>query len=95
MRDARNELETKVMEAREAFVRTVLNSLSDEPTEIFVEQMTREHRTLQQNMTKLAVEWLKQMAKTEMFDLRNQASVELAKKLLEGKTEYDLALPTV
>lgn len=87
--------QAEVREVRDTFVRKILNSLSDEYTEEFVHQMTTEHRTLQQNFTKLVVRWLQVLVDTERFDLRNEASIKLAKKLLEGKTEYDLALPLV
>ena len=47
----------------------------------FAELMSREHRTLQQNFTKVCVAWLKQLANTEYYDLRNEASVEFAKSI--------------
>jgi hypothetical protein len=63
----------------------------------FVEGMSREHRTLQQAFTGLAVSWLMHLAslKDGEFDGRNEASVQLAKKLLDGKDRYDLALPMI
>ena len=49
----------------------------------FAETMGYEHRTLQQNFTKLCVAWLKHLAETNSYDLRNQASVEFAKSIQE------------
>ena len=49
----------------------------------FAEKFGYEHRTLQQNFTKLCIAWLKHLAETENYDLRNQASVEFAKSIKE------------
>lgn len=59
------------------------------------EAMLREHRTLQQNFTRLCVEWFLTLANAEEwnFDGRNEASRELAKKL-QNELE-DAALPFI
>ena len=54
----------------------------------FCDQMGREHRTLQQQFTGLCICWFRHLAKQENFDLRNQASVELAKLLAPVIEEY-------
>jgi len=79
-------------------VADVLNSFSDEPTRGFVEQMGREHRTLQQTFTGLCIAWLKDCkAKFEegRYDGRNEASCDLAAKLLGNLEDRDLYLPCI
>lgn len=59
----------------------------------FAELMGREHRTLQQQFTKLCVAWLKHLATTEYYDLRNEASVKFAQSI---KNQLDNAqLPLI
>ena len=58
----------------------------------FAERMSIEHRTLQQNFTKLCVAWLKTLANTEYYDLRNQASVEFARSIKKELDEVYLPL---
>lgn len=50
-----------------------------------VDGMSRNHRTLQQNFTRLSVAWIEHLAKLEpgQYDLRNEASVKLAKELVK------------
>ena len=47
-----------------------------------VKAMANDHRTLQQNYMRFFMAFCKEMAKQEYSDLRNEASVELAKKIL-------------
>ena len=79
----------------EETVRTVsnfVNSFNCDYNE-FAEKFGYEHRTLQQNFTKLCIAWLKHLAETKNYDLRNQASVEFAKSI---KEQLDNAgLPTI
>lgn len=49
----------------------------------FVEVMGKEHRTLQQNFTRLCVQWFKHLSDQERYDLRNEASVRLAKEIMQ------------
>ena len=65
-----------------------VNNLSFSPDE-FVNEMSRQHRTLQQRYTLLCVAWLKKLANTEYYDDRNKASVEFAKSI---KKELDNAV---
>jgi hypothetical protein len=53
------------------------------PEKEAIELMGREHRTLQQNMTRFCVRWLEHLAKQTEYDLRNEASVQLAKKFVD------------
>lgn len=53
--------------------------------ETFVEQMNKEHRTLQQSFTRLCLCWLENCASESYnFDKRNEASHELSKELIEN-----------
>ena len=78
-------------------VSSLINSMSDGPTEVFLDEMNHDHRTLQQSFTKLCVKWLELQAAKEdgQFDGRNEASIELSKKFVERLDEADRALPFV
>jgi len=75
------------VEARDVVnkVTDYLNVLGDsERIRDFVLEMECQHRTLQQGFTRLCIAWLKRLADPDfMFDDRNKASVELAKRLKE------------
>ena len=61
-----------------------LNSFSNKNKE-FIQEMNREHRTLQQNFTKLCMVWLENCASEEYrFDGRNEASHKISKEMVEG-----------
>ena len=66
-----------------------LNSFSVNYDE-FAKQMSYEHRTLQQNFTRLCIAWLKQLSETEYYDLRNEASVKFAKRIQDKLTELPM-----
>ena len=55
----------------------------------------KEHRTLQQNFTKLCFAWIQHMAEVKEHDLRNEASVKACKKIMTGVDKYDLMLPFI
>lgn len=75
---------------------TFLNTMGDgDAIKGFVAAMSREHRTLQQGFTRLVVAWILDLAKREHYDLRNEASVMLAKKIVESVGADSLFLPTV
>lgn len=57
-----------------------VNSYSSDYKE-FARLMSYEHRTLQQNFTKLCIAWLKELSETESYDLRNEASVKFAQSI--------------
>lgn len=52
----------------------------------FCEQMKQEHKTLQQNFTRLCVAWFETLAKMEPweYDGRNENSVKMAKQIIES-----------
>jgi hypothetical protein len=64
--------------------------------ELFVQCMDREHRTLQQSMSGLMLAWFKHLAELPAghYDLRNQASVEIARKVMTA-TEGYIGLPLI
>lgn len=75
-----------------------LNVMNDDSRfELLVSALGREHRTLQQKVTRLAVNWLESLAELpeNRVDPRNEASVKLAKKLLDGTDKYDRCLPSI
>ena len=53
----------------------------------FARLMSYEHRTLQQNFTNLCIEWLKQLANTTNYDLRNESSVKFAQSIQDKLVE--------
>lgn len=53
--------------------------------DVFVETMGEDHRTLQQCFTKLVLKWLEACAEMRFgTDLRNQASCEVAHKMVSA-----------
>jgi len=61
-----------------------LNTFGDK-SEAFNDAMSRQHRTLQQNFTRLCLKWLEHVASDEYStDGRNEQSKEVAQKLLAG-----------
>ena len=72
------------------FMSNYVNSMSSDYSE-FAQKMSCEHRTLQQNFTKLCIAWLKQLSEAEYYDLRNEASVKFAKRIKDQLVE----LPTI
>jgi len=60
-----------------------------------VEELEKEHPTLQQSFTQLCISWLQNLAKREYFDDRNKASVNLARKILQNLNKEDLYLPMI
>lgn len=55
------------------------------------EAMSHEHRTLQQNFTRVCIEWLRTCASDDYgYDGRNESSHLVAKKLMDGKDEICL-----
>lgn len=70
-----------------------------ERADAFVEYVRREHRTLQQGMMKLVVAMLEGWDKAlddHDYDLHNEATCRLAKKLLSATGDkYDRFLPCI
>jgi hypothetical protein len=71
-----------------------INNMNDEPKEVFIEKMSHDHRTLQQNFTRLCVNWLEQVAEGRS-DLRNEASVNLGKLFVEKISAEERFLPFI
>lgn len=61
----------------------------------FATQMLNQHRTLQQNFSNLCIAWFYKIADTEYFDGRNQASVEVGKKIKQALGDYQPKLPHI
>ena len=64
-----------------------VNNMSSNPDD-FANEMSRQHRTLQQKYTLFCVAWLKKLADTKSYDESNEASVKFAKSI---KKELDNA----
>jgi hypothetical protein len=61
-----------------------LNSFSNKEKE-FIQEMNKEHRTLQQSFTKLCLAWLENCASEDYrFDGRNEQSHGISKDVLKG-----------
>lgn len=72
-----------------------VNSASDFDSAVFISKMRREHRTLQQSFTRLVLLWVEYVASNEyQYDLRNKASHEACKRLLEGHPDIT-SLPLI
>lgn len=70
-------------EAVQAMTEFVNNFGVDEKA--FIDNMSYEHRTLQQSFTKLCLKWLEHAASDQYrFDGRNEATHKVAKQLLEA-----------
>jgi hypothetical protein len=67
-----------------------VNSFSNKEKE-FIQEMSGEHRTLQQSFTKLCLAWLEHCASEDYhFDGRNEASHNVSKQIVENfKHEHD------
>lgn len=76
-------------------VSDIVNAYGADQVEFFIQEMGREHRTLQQGFTRLCRAWFLYLASLEEchYDLRNEASVELAKKI--KATLEDNPLPLI
>ncbi len=72
-------------------------SLDDAVIALFVDEMAYQHRTLQQNFTRMCVAWLEHLGtKAEgQYDLRNGASVMLGREFIEKIPPEKRHLPTV
>ena len=89
----RFEDEKEIRDAVKA-VSHLVNAYGSEEEGLFVKEMGREHRTLQQGFTRLCRRWLLHLAALEecRYDLRNEASVELAKKIKATLEDHPLPL---
>lgn len=79
--------ETKEREAMRDLVRAFSNVANrSTASKLFVEEMSYEHRTLQQVMTGMMLAWFTHLAGLTgaEYDLRNEASVHTARKIVEA-----------
>ena len=74
-----------------------VNTTSKIATEAFVDEMSREHRTIQQSFTRLCVAWLMHLGLDvhEQYDDRNAASVRLGRAFVENIPHDIRNLPTI
>lgn len=70
------------------------NTMSGLPQGIALDLLMRDHRTIQQNMMRFCMAFIARMA-DQSYDLRNEASVELAKEIMERTDYASRALPKV
>ena len=76
----------------------VVNEFERTGVKILIEEMSQDHRTLQQGYTRFALEWLYHLSQLPEghYDLRNQASVEIAKKIDKAvDLKYARQLPLI
>ena len=63
-----------------------------------VSELSNDHRTLQQGVTRFCVKWLEDCARKEkenLFDLRNEASCKLGKAFVEKISDRERILPFI
>ncbi len=68
-------------ELTEIVISDMLNGYGNEKNDAFIQALMSDHRTLQQSFMRLITNVIKAWAKTEYFDDRNKATIELAEKL--------------
>lgn len=61
----------------------------------FVNAMAQQHRTLQQCFTNVCLSWLRHLAEAEDYDLRNEASVKIAKQIVKAVEDVRYRLPYI
>lgn len=95
--DYENEDREKARELVEKVSRFGNVMCGEDRVKFFIEAMHNEHRTLQQSFTGLVLAWLKHLAALpeNHYDLRNKASVEIARKLVGNLDKFDLHLPLI
>jgi hypothetical protein len=73
---------TRGKQFADTFSKFVNSSLTPDVDEA-VQAMLCDHRTLQQSMMGLFMKFAEEMSKSEHCDMRNQASVKLAKSIMK------------
>ncbi len=80
-----NEYKRKELAQNVRLVSDMLNNFGFDYDE-FCKEFTKEHRTLQQNLTRLCISWLGTCSSDDYrYDLRNEASHVIAKALIESQ----------
>lgn len=84
------------VEAAVAALSRLANGGGNAAQQLVVERLSREHRTLQQGITGLMLAWMEHLAAlpSSRYDLRNEASVKAAKKVMAALNGY-VGLPTI
>ena len=72
-----------------------VNTFGSDRTEACARAMVHQHRTLQQSMTRLFVRFMELQAQEDDYDLRNQASIRFARKLVKLMEDEQIGLPMV
>ena len=78
----------------------LVNYSGGQGQEAFLEQMSREHRTLQQSFTRMCLQWLEQVAERkgpQFLDARNEASQKITSQMMEGfikQVAFERNIPT-
>lgn len=85
----------KTMESRLVTdIMDAVNTIGFDPSK-FAGLMCRQHRTLQQSAFRAFLIWTRELAAMENYDARNEASVLLARELVNTMDEVGDALPMV
>lgn len=88
---SKRELSAEEIVRTEEQVRTltsIVNSFTF-PTEYFAERMMSEHRTLQQSTMRLFIAIIREWSQQEYYDLRNEATIKLSKKIINALDDTD------
>jgi hypothetical protein len=64
-----------------------VNNMNRTPKKVAIEHMLRDHPTLQQGMVRFFMEFMEGLSK-QNGDLRNEASRDLAKKIMQIENRY-------
>jgi hypothetical protein len=66
-------------------------------TKFLVEAMGQEHRTLQQSITNVMLRWLVHLSELDdnYYDLRNSASVKIAKEIVAAVPDIKYGVPLI
>jgi hypothetical protein len=82
-------------QGEQELAKTILDSVNRMgfDNEEFIEELMNGHRTLQQSTARVFLECFRSWAKSPSYDLRNEATVQLAQKIDEATA--DMGLPMV
>lgn len=91
--------ERRSLEKACALADEISSFLNCENMGFLMEAMSRQHRTLQQRFTAFALQWLFYLSRLDSadYDLRNEASVRVAKQVAEALDWQDVkpTLPNI
>ena len=91
-----NELNYKEKQEVQQIIKELFRFVNkfDVPMEEFAQQVIYQHRTLQQNLMRLMIEVIDKWSQQENYDLSNEKTIKLSKKIMEAIKE-DHYLPRV